>query len=163
MTAAVGQDEAKVDFEKEIKPIFSKLTPDEVAKIKKWIEQGASYHSAEKIEPVLSGMIKGGNSVRESVLRNSNGVLKDMKVYRDGKKNGIVFKYTYADDVTVDASRLTSKKIKGMMVPQLQGDKNVQDALNLDIYVKIVYQSAEGKVYGQATITKADFAKINED
>lgn len=104
----------------------------------------------------IKDMIKGGMSVKAKVLRDSAGTLKDMKVFRDGSNDGVVFEYYYAKGVAVDKSKLTEASIKGLMMPQLRGDKNVKYALNMDIYVKVVFKSAEGQVYGQAKISKAD-------
>ena len=89
-------------------------------------------------------------------MSESKGIMKDMKVYRDGDKDGVVFEYIYSKGVEVDASQLSDAKIKGTMLPQLRGDKNAKYAMNMGIYVKILYKSADGKVYGETTISKDD-------
>lgn len=117
---------------------------------------GCSDPQAQK-DAVIKGMIKGGSSVRSQVLNDSAGILSDMKVYRDGDKDGVVFEYVYAKGVDVDRSKLSSESIKSMMMPQLKGDEDVKVAFDMDIYVKVMYKSAEGEILGQATLTKADF------
>lgn len=110
-------------------------------------------------ETLIQGIVQGGMSVRDQVLKNSSGVLRDMQVFQDGKRNGVVFEYTYAKDVEVDKSQLTAEKIKLQIIPAVQNDANVQAAFQEDIYMIIRYKSDAGITLGEAKLTSRDFRK----
>ena len=105
---------------------------------------------------LINHMVKGGMSVKSSVLRNSGGTFKDYKVYRDGGKDGVVFEYVYAPGVRVDRSKLNEEVIKSKMRAEFADDNKAKKILAAGIYVKFIYKSAKGETYVQTKITKDD-------
>lgn len=101
-------------------------------------------------------MIQGGLSVKEKVLQDSNGIMEDMKVYRDGEKDGVVFEHIYAAGVQVDQSLLSEQAVKEKMLMEFKKQKDAGLALNSGIYVRIIYRASNGRVYADVAISNED-------
>lgn len=107
-------------------------------------------------ERFIREMIQGGLSVKEKVLQDSNGIMEDMKVYRDGEKDGVVFEHIYAAGVQVDQSLLSEQAVKEKMLMEFKKQKDAGLALNSGIYVRIIYRASNGRVYADVAISNED-------
>ena len=107
-------------------------------------------------ERLIREMIQGGLSVKEKVIQDSNGIMEDMKVYRDGEKDGVIFEHIYAAGVQVDQSFLSEQAVKGEMLTHLKRQKDAVVVLNSGIYVRIIYRASNGRVYADVAISNED-------
>lgn len=108
-------------------------------------------------DAVISDMIRGGNSVKAKVLGNSNGVIGDYKVYRDGQKDGVVFETVFARDVVLDESQLTEANVKNQMRQSMAGDPNTKKVLARGIYIRVLYKKADGSTALDVNMDASDF------
>ncbi|MDG2467924.1 MAG: hypothetical protein P8M80_01475, partial [Pirellulaceae bacterium] len=107
-------------------------------------------------ERFIREMVQDGLSVKEKVLQDSNGIMEDMKVYRDGEKDGVVFEHIYAAGVQVDQSLLSEQAVKEKMLMEFKKQKDAGLALNSGIYVRIIYRASNGRVYADVAISNED-------
>ena len=110
----------------------------------------------QQTDLVIKNMIKGAEKNRAQVMQDSQGIIKDYKVYRDGENAGVVFKYIYSADVEVDRSALTPAAIKAEVLPMFQNDKETRKIFDMGIYVKFVYETDKGEEISEAKITADD-------
>ena len=111
----------------------------------------------QQTDLVIKNMIKGAEQNRAQIMQDSQGIIKDYKVYRDGENAGVVLKYIYLDGVEVDRSKLTSDAIKAEVLPMFQNDKDAQKVFGMGIYMKFIYEKDNGEEVGTAKITSDDF------
>jgi len=107
-------------------------------------------------DTLIAQVVRGGMSVRDQVIRQSNGIIADYQVYRDNEADGVVFKFVYAADVEIDRSMVTPESIKKEMLANIRGDKDQAKILELGIYLKFIYITSSGEVIAQTKITSDD-------
>jgi len=107
-------------------------------------------------ESIIKNVVLGGMSSKAELLKDSKDIFADYQVYRDGKADGVVFKYVYAEGVEVDRSMLEPAVIKKGMLDEHKNDSETEAILRAGIYMKFVYVSSSGEVYSETKITSED-------
>ena len=112
---------------------------------------------AQNRERFLLRIIEDGTALKKNAIEESNGVVEDVTVTRDGDQDGVVFECTYAKGYKVDKSQMTDENLRSLAKAKFKSSAQTLRALKMGIYYKMVYKSHAGKILGETKITNEDF------
>lgn len=96
-------------------------------------------------------MIAGADEQKKDLLKESNGIYEDIRVFKDGKQDVVVFERKLAkgfDSVATD--------LKEKVISDLNSSKSSRKAFDLGISIRLIDKSSEGNVVSDFLVSPAD-------
>ena len=106
-----------------------------------------------KKETWIKEIIATGLSERDEVLKDDWSV--DYDVYRDGKNNGVCYEYITREYQEFDSDELKAQLVLLVRTITLK-DSRFKTALESGIYVRFIYKTQGGQIFGDQIITSSD-------
>ena len=106
-----------------------------------------------KKETWIKGIIATGLSERDEVFKVDSIV--DYDVYRDGKNDGVCYEYITREYIEFDSDELKAQLVSTVRTITLE-DSRFKTALESGIYVRFIYKTQSGQIFGDQIITSSD-------
>ena len=105
---------------------------------------------AEK-EKFIKDMVAAFGNEKKDLLKQAKGVYEDIRVYRDGKKDVVVFERKLSEGHTLE-----DPDLKTYLVQEVKKSESSLKALKLGVQVRMIDKNSEEKVISDVTISSKD-------
>lgn len=96
-------------------------------------------------------MVAAFGSQKSDLVELSKGVYEDIRVYRDGKQDVIVFERKLSKEIEID-----DPELKSILIEEIKKNKSSRKTLELGIEIKIVDKSPDGQVVREFSVKRDD-------
>ncbi len=103
---------------------------------------------------IIPQMIKSVES--ESAKLKAGGDFKDVKCYRDGKLNGVVFEYIFSDRNPVTKETFNGEVARTYIINDLKNNSDIKKVVDLDIHLRYIYKNGNNELLSDFIVNKND-------
>lgn len=100
---------------------------------------------------VIKKMVAESNAAKRSIIDSAEGMFTDVKTYRDGEAEGIVYEFTVNEKSSVKKEHINPETRKDLLA-----NPRIRELLERDIYQVYRYKTKGGDVWAEFKLTKAD-------
>ena len=112
---------------------------------------GCQQDPVAQKEKFIADMITGFGKQKKDVLERAQGVYADVRVFRDGKLDVVVFERKLAEGYET-----INPQLKSLLVAEMKSSEASLKALKLGIQIRMIDRTNEGKVVSDFTISESD-------